>query len=126
MEVRVAHQPGFDRVVFDFGTAPGGTGAGLPAWVVEQATSFVAPSGQSVPVAGNAFLGVRFQGAGQMGSYQGPMSLRPDIPLVREVKLVEDFEGVLAWGLGLDRLVCPRVSELSAPDRLVVDLPTPP
>jgi hypothetical protein len=45
---------------------------------------------------------------------------------VREVKLVEDFERVMTWGLGLERLVCAKVSQLASPVRLVVDLPTPP
>lgn len=120
VEIRIAHQPGFDRVVFDFGPGP------LPQYTVEQAASFVAPSGQTVPVQGNAHVGVRFNGAGAMGSYRGPTSFRPGTPLVREVKLVEDFEGVLAWGVGLERLACPLLRVLSGPVRLVVDFPTPP
>lgn len=120
VEVRIAHQPGFDRVVFDFGRGP------LPPYTIEQATSFVAPSGQTVPVQGNAHLGVRFNGAGGMGSYQGPRSFRPATPLVREVRIVEDFEGVLAWGIGLERLACPEVRVLGGPVRLLVDFPTPP
>ncbi len=120
VEVRIAHQPGFDRIVFDFGPGP------LPQYTVEQSASFVAPSGQTVPVQGNAHLGVRFNGAGQMGAYRGPTSFRPATPLIREVKLVEDFEGVVAWGVGLERLACPRVLALAGPARLVVDLPSPP
>lgn len=120
IEVRIAHQPGFDRVVFDFGRGP------LPQYTIEQAASFVAPSGQTVPVQGSAHVGVRFNGAGAMGSYRGPTSFRPGTPLVREVKVVEDFEGVLAWGVGLERLACPQVRVLSGPARLVVDFPTPP
>lgn len=120
VEVRIAHQPGFDRIVFDFGPGP------LPQYTVEQTASFVAPSGQTVPVQGNAHLGVRFNGAGQMGAYRGPTSFRPGTPLVREVKLVEDFEGVVAWGIGLERLACPRVLVLTGPARLVVDLASPP
>ena len=120
VEVRIAHQPGFDRIVFDFGPGP------LPQYTVEQSASFVAPSGQTVPVQGNAHLSVRFNGAGQMGAYRGPTSFRPATPLIREVKLVEDFEGVVAWGIGLERLACPRVLALTGPARLVVDLPSPP
>ena len=70
VEVRIAHQPGFDRIVFDFGPGP------HPPYTVEQSASFVAPNGQTVPVQGNAHLGVRFNGAGQMGAYRGPTSFR--------------------------------------------------
>lgn len=118
--VRIAHQPGFDRVVFDFGPGP------LPQYTIEQATSFVGPSGQTVPVQGNAHVGVRFNGAGTMGSYPGPRSFQPATPLVREMKVVEDFEGVLVWGIGLERLVCPQLRILGGPVRLVLDFPTPP
>lgn len=114
-EVRFGTQPGLERIVFDFGAGA------LPHYAVEQATSFVAPSGQSVPVQGNAHVGIRLNGAGGMGTYRGPTSFRPGLPLIREVKLVEDFEGVLVWGVGLERAVCPRILVLSSPTRLVVD-----
>jgi len=42
------------------------------------------------------------------------------------VKLIDDFERVMSWGLGLERLACAKVSQLAGPVRLVVDLPTPP
>ena len=129
--VRVAHQPGFDRLVFEFGqsTAPGPFG--MPAYAVETATSLSGPSGQPVPVAGNALFGVRFQNASTQNpngtpSYTGSNDLKPTTPLIKEVKIVEDFERVLLWGVGLDHLACPKVSELAGPFRVVLDFPTPP
>jgi hypothetical protein len=129
--VRVAHQPGFDRVVFEFGqsTAPGPFG--MPAYTIETATSLSGPSGQPVPITGNAIFGTRFQGASTQNptggaSYTGSTDIKPTTPLVKNVKLVEDFERVLVWGIGLDRLACPNVLQLSAPFRLVLDFPTPP
>lgn len=116
-EVRVGSQQGFERVVFDFGAG------GLPEYTIEQAASFVATSGQAVPVQGNTHVSIRFNGAGAMGSYRGPTSLRPGSTLIHEVKLVEDFEGVLVWGVGLERVSCPRVLVLGSPTRLVVDFP---
>src|SRR5438876_2618823 len=52
--VRVAHQPGFDRLVFEFGqsTAPGPFG--IPAYAIEATNSLSGPSGQPVTVAGSA------------------------------------------------------------------------
>jgi hypothetical protein len=129
--VRVAHQPGFDRLVFEFGqsTAPGPFG--MPAYTLETATSLSGPSGQAVAITGNAIFGARFQGASTQNpiggaSYTGSTDIKPTTPLVKNVKLVEDFERVLVWGIGLDRLACPNILVLSGPFRLVLDFPTPP
>jgi hypothetical protein len=129
--VRVAHQPGFDRLVFEFGqsTAPGPFG--MPAYSVEATNSLSGPSGQPVTVAGSALFGTRFQNASTQNpngtpSYTGSNDLKPTTPLIKEVKVVEDFERVLIWGVGLDHLVCPKVSELAGPFRVVLDFPTPP
>lgn len=131
--IRIAHHPGFDRLVFEFGpsTAPGVYG--MPPFRVAVATSLSGPSGQPVPIEGNALFGVRFQNASTVNpadgsrSYTGPASLKPTTtPLIKEVRLVEDFERVLVWGVGLQRLQCPTLLTLSAPVRLVLDFPTPP
>ena len=130
--LRIAHQVGFDRVVFEFGpsTAPGAFA--MPSYRIEPASSFTAVSGQRVTLDGNAFLSVRFQNASTISpstgqpTYPGSNDIRPGTPLVREVKLVEDFERTMAWGIGLDHPACPSVSELGSPLRLVLDLPTPP
>ena len=131
MAVRVAHQPGFDRLVFEFGqsTAPGPFG--MPAYTIEAASSLSGPSGQPVTISGNALFGARFQNASTQNpngtpSYTGGNDLKPTTPLIKEVKIVEDFERVLLWGIGLDHLACPKVSELAGPFRVVLDFPTPP
>src|SRR2546423_4277973 len=129
--VRVAHQPGFDRLVFEFGqsTAPGPFG--MPAYAVEAANSLSGPSGQPVTITGNALFGARFQNASTQNpngtpSYTGSNDLKPTTSLIKEAKIVEDFERVLLWGIGLDHLACPTMLELAGPFRLVVDFPTPP
>jgi hypothetical protein len=130
--IRIAHNPGFDRVVFEFGpsTAPGVYG--MPAYRIAVATSLSGPSGQPVPIEGSALFGVRFQNASTVDpngtrTYTGATSLKPTTtPLVKEVRLVEDFERVLVWGIGLARLQCPTLLSLTAPVRLVLDFPTPP
>ena len=131
MAVRVAHQPGFDRLVFEFGqsTAPGPFG--MPGYTIEAASSLSGPSGQPVTITGNALFGARFQNASTQNpngtpSYTGSNDLKPTTPLIKEVKIVEDFERVLLWGVGLDHLACPKVSELAGPFRVVLDFPTPP
>ena len=131
MAVRVAHQAGFDRLVFEFGqsTAPGPFG--MPGYAIEPASSLSGPSGQAVTISGNALFGARFQNASTQNpngtpSYTGSADMKPTTPLIKEVKLVEDFERVLLWGTGLDHLACPKVSELTGPFRVVLDFPTPP
>ena len=130
--IRIAHNPGFDRVVFEFGpsTAPGVYG--MPDYRIAVATTLSGPSGQPVPIEGNALFGVRFRNASTVDpngsrTYTGANSLKPTTtPLVKEVRLVEDFERVLVWGIGLQRLQCPTILSLSGPVRLVLDFPTPP
>ena len=128
--IRTAHQPGFDRVVFEFGPSSVGQ-YGLPPWAISVATSFTGTSGKPVPVDGNAFLRVRFRNASTVDPTTGTQTftqtdIRPGLPLVREIKLIDDFERVMSWGIGLERLVCAKTTELANPARLVVDLPTPP
>jgi len=131
--IRIAHNGGFDRLVFEFGpsTAPGVYG--MPPYRIAVATSLSGPSGQPVPIDGSALFGVRFQNASTVDpstgakTYTGATSLKPTTtPLIKEVRLVEDFERVMTWGVGLARLQCPTLLTLGSPVRLVLDFPTPP
>ena len=129
--VRVAHQPGFDRLVFEFAQSAAPGGFGIPAYTIEAASSLSGPSGQPVTINGNALFGARFQNASTQNpngtpSYTGSTDMKPTTPLIKQVKLVEDFERVLLWGTGLDHLACPKVTELAGPFRVVLDFPTPP
>jgi hypothetical protein len=122
--IRAAHNPGFDRLVFEW------SGAAVPQYEIKVASTFTAPSGQAVRVDGNAFFSVRINGQAHTdaGARSYPQSdpFRPALPLIREVKLVEDFEGVVIFGVGLERLACPTVLTLLSPARIVLDFPTPP
>src|SRR5438034_1275626 len=98
---------------------------------IDLASSLSGPSGQAVTISGNALFGARFQNASTQNpngtaSFTGSTDMKPTTPLIKEVKLVEDFERVLLWGTGLDHLACPKVSELAGPFRVVLDFPTPP
>src|SRR6267142_3758981 len=122
--IRAAHNPGFDRLVFEW------SGAAVPQYEIKVASTFLAPSGQAVRVDGNAFFSVRMNGQAHTDSgarsYAQGDPFRPALPLIREIKLVEDFEGVVIFGVGLERLACPTVLTLLSPARIVVDFPTPP
>jgi hypothetical protein len=129
--IRIAHNPGFDRLVFELGpsTAPGTPG--IPPYAIETASSLAGASGQPVTIAGSALFGIRFQNTSTRSpegttTYTGATDMRPATPLIKEVRMVEDFERVMVWGAGLDHLACPQVQTLSGPYRVVLDFPTPP
>ena len=105
-DVRLGGHDGFDRVVFDFAEL-------TPAVDI----SFIGPpisgtpSGEEVPVEGDAFLRVRMARASGLDNsgvepvitYPGPDRLQfPDGSIVTEVVKVEDFEDQLVWVVGLD------------------------
>ena len=125
--VRTAHQPGFDRVVFEFRDDV------VPGYTVSLKTGQPTQdgSGKPVAVAGNAYLFVRMADAGeadpQTGQivYTGPTRISPaDALVVTEVVATGDFEGVLSWAIGLRRSTPFRVTELKGPARIIVDVQT--
>jgi len=121
VDVRSAHHPSFDRIVFDFeGEAPG--------YRVEYVGQVSQDgSGEPVPLQGQAFLSVVFTPADmhdEQGTttYPGPKTLTPGYPSLRQAKFAGDFEGYVSWGLGLDDRVGFKVTVLSAPSRIVIDV----
>jgi hypothetical protein len=125
--VRVAHQTGFDRIVFEFAPQPGAT-AHIPAYTVSRQASakFVKdPSGLPVTMRGSAGLRIAFHGASGATSYSGSRDQIVNLPVVQEVEQLGDFEAVLSWGAGLSQASCIRTPELSNPTRLVIDVQTP-
>lgn len=132
--VRVARHDGYDRIVYEFSPSAGPGAYGVPPYAIEAASSLSGPSGQPVTVDGNALLGVRFrntdahddQGRQTIGDADvRAAEITPAPALIREVRLVEDFEGTVVWGVGLDRPVCPKVTTLSGPVRVVLDFAAP-
>jgi len=117
-DVRVGSQQGFDRLVIQL-TGP------VPSFEIRtQPTSgFVLDArGDSVTLQGSAGVLVRVHNASPSGSYKGVTDYRPGGPVLAEARQIGDFEGVFSWGLGTSGPACVRVSILSGPDRLVVDL----
>jgi hypothetical protein len=122
--VRSARHEGYDRVVFEF------LGDQLPSYKIEYIDRPVRAcgSGDVVPFAGDAWLSVRFTGA-QAHAPEGdatiPMKDRtqsPNLPVVKDLKLICDFEGEVEWVMGNASPNRYRVLELSNPTRLVVDI----
>jgi hypothetical protein len=126
-DVRVAHQTGYDRIVFEF-AAPAGATARVPAYTLSRqgSANFVKdPSGQPVTMRGSSGLRVVFQQASGAASYSKSRDIIAGLPVVQEVEQLGDFEAVLSWGAGLSRPSCIRALELTNPTRLVIDVQTP-
>jgi hypothetical protein len=122
--VRASHQPGFDRVVFDFyGGLPSSTAASYsdPPSIPQDA------SGLPVYVAGRAILQVTFQNArGHKvdGTDTSPNRTAFALPEVLTVVQSGDFESVVTYGIGVASRQSFRVFTLSSPSRVVVDIDT--
>jgi len=116
-DIRAAHHPGFDRVVFEFF-------GGVPSRAVSYDIDVVNPKGDVVPVAGRAVLGVRFEARGhnEAGTFISPRRLTVPLPNVLTVRQGEDFEGVLLYGIGLAKRQPFHVFTLTHPSRVVVDI----
>ena len=119
-DVRVGTHPGYDRFVVQF------AGTGMPRWKLIPKSSAVftlEPSGITVRLLGTAGVKLVLTPASGYPTYHGPVDFRTGFPQLREARRLEDFEGYFSWGLGLAHQSCKRVFTLTAPTRLVVDVP---
>ena len=125
--VRRGSHPGYTRYVFDFTNAdPEGhspEGSARPSWDVR----YVPPSevvqdgsGDPIPVGGAVRLRIRFDGSA--AHYEdGSSSIRYGLDAHSPLAFGGDFEGRVAWFLGLERERPFRVSFVE-PNRVVVDV----
>jgi hypothetical protein len=122
IDVRAGRHAGFDRVVFEFRGA-------VPEHRIRYVDQLVQDgSGEPVSVAGGADLEVVFEGANaheQDGTPTiSPRRFSPGLPAVKEIAQAGDFEAVVTYGIGVDRRRPLKVSTLSGPSRLVIDVST--
>lgn len=123
-DIRTAsHPPCFERVVIEFsgaGDPPGFRVAYQPDPILDS------PRGEQIDVAGNATLVV--SAAAWMPNpdgdgYDGPREILPsNVETILELVQLENFEGMTAWAIGLDRERPFAVRWLENPSRLVVDI----
>jgi hypothetical protein len=121
--IRSGRHAGYDRVVLEFRND-------LPGWRVRYVDKVTSESGEVVPLEGAARLYVDVSPAWAhdqnkppyKATYTGPQTLTPRSPTLRQVRLVDEFEGHLGFGLGLQRRVGFRVLELREPARLAIDV----
>jgi hypothetical protein len=123
--VRVARHEGYDRVVFEFANV-------LPGYRVGYVQRPVRAdgSGEEVTVDGAHVMEAVFENAldadlsreSAPRTYTGPDRLRPATPEVVELVRVGGFEGLLTWVIGVRDRVDFRITTLSSPPRVVIDL----
>ena len=119
--VRTGTHSGYDRITIEF---QNGWPSKVDVTTQSNATFTQGASGQSVTLAGNAGLLVVIHGADEHTAYSGPIDFKTNYPVLLEARQMEDFEGVVQWGLGLSKLACYRAFFLTNPTRLVIDIQT--
>jgi hypothetical protein len=118
--IRVGHHAGYDRLVFEF------SGYSVPAYKAipkSSAKFYFDATGQPVTLEGSAGIKLVMDSTSIHGTYGGSTDFDPEFPQLAEAQALGDFEGFVTWGLGLERQSCKRIFTLSAPARLIVDVP---
>jgi hypothetical protein len=119
-DVRVGEHDGYDRMVFEF------AGDDLPGYRIEYVSAAAqCGSGMNVPLQGSAILEVSFNNT-VAHDLSGPTVVNsnptPGFPMLKELRGVCDFEGIVQWAAGVGSMQPFRVFELSSPTRLVIDV----
>ena len=120
-QVRTGTHAGYDRVTIQFNNGEPGKVDVAPQ---SSANFILGPSGQPVTLAGNAGLLITIHGADEHTAYSGATDFKTGYPVLLEARQVQDFEGVVQWGLGLSKSACYRAFFLTNPARLVIDIQT--
>jgi hypothetical protein len=111
---------GYDRLVITFSD-------GIPTQTVEltpqTGTSFpMGESGQNIKLKGTNGVHVIIKLADMHTNYQGKLDWVTGYGTLVEVRQVEDFEGVVRFGLGINGPACYRAFYLTDPVRIVIDV----
>jgi hypothetical protein len=121
-DVRSGRHETFDRVVLEF------NGREVPGYHIEYVDRPVRQcgSGNVVPLAGDAWLSIQVSPANAHDENGRPTIVERErklsLPVIKELKLICDFEAEVEWVLGVTKPNKYRVLELSNPSRLVVDI----
>jgi hypothetical protein len=107
-------------MVFEF------AGDDLPGYRIEYVNAAAqCGSGTNVPLQGSAILEVTFNNT-VAHDLNGPTVVNsnpdPGFPALKEIEGTCDFEGIVQWAAGVGSMQPFRVSELSGPTRLVIDV----
>lgn len=121
-DVRSARHQDFDRVVFEF------RADARPAYHVQYIDKPVRKcgSGDATPIAGDAWLELRFDGVDAHTERGSPTiaerERHVELGVVKELEQTCDFEAQVVWVIGVSRPNKYRVLALEGPHRVVVDI----
>jgi hypothetical protein len=116
----VGSHTGYDRLVLDFG------GDAVPPFTVTPQSNPVFPQDPSdVPVTLAGTSGVRVVLQSTVRASAAVEDLRPRYPAIRQVRGIGDFEATVSYGVGVLGPPRVRVTTLTGPNRLVVDVAWP-
>ena len=88
----------------------------------------LSPSDQTVEISGDSTIVLRaaaWMTTTEGEGYQGPSVITPtNVDHVIELRMVENFEGMCAWAIGLDQRRPFTVTTVTDPPRIVIDVAT--
>jgi hypothetical protein len=117
--VRLGTHTDYDRITIEFSSL---TSTSAEVTSQSNANFTQGASGQPVALAGSAGLLITMRGADEHTNYNGPIDFKTGYAVLVEARQVQDFEGIVQWGLGLSKSACYRAFFLSKPYRLVIDV----
>ena len=124
-DVRVGLNTGFDRIVFEY--RPGTPLPGYEARYIPVASQ--CGSGQAVAAAGGAQFAITMRPAvaheNGASTVSGNTITTSNNPVIKQSLATCDFEGVVAWVVGVEKRRPFRVFELQDPPRIVIDFQSP-
>ncbi len=119
--VRTGTHAGYDRLTIEF---QNGQPVSIELRKQANTTFTQGASGQQVVLAGGSGILVTIHGADGHTAYSGPSDFKTGYKGLVEARQVQDFEGVVQWGLGISGNGCYRAFILASPTRLVIDIQT--
>jgi len=129
VDIRTGTHPCFERIVIELAPSDIPTPGGMPGWWVRYATGPITlgqTDDQFVEILGDETLLVSMNAwmpsmEGQ--GYQGQRDIFPtNVSHLLELRQIDNWEGQHTWAIGVDQKRPFRVTTLSAPDRLVIDV----
>ena len=119
--VRTGTHSGYDRITIQF---QNGQPPSVEIKPQGNASFTQGASGQTVVLQGSKGLLIVIHSADEHTNYSGTTDFKTGYQGLVEARQMEDFEGTVQWGLGLNGDGCYRAAFLTNPDRLVIDVQT--
>lgn len=117
-DLRTGTHAGYDRLTIQLTEDPSSVSVS-----VQSGTTFtLSPSGMQATLKGKNSVLVVIHGADLHSRYSGPIDFVTGYAGLAEVRRVEDFEGTVQMGLGVNGAACYHAYYLTNPSRLVIDV----